>query len=81
MFLPKATSNLLLTLFCGISCNISLNDTGDTESFGISIPTVLFPGIGASILTSFLARAREISLLIPKSLLNLVPVEPLIHTV
>jgi hypothetical protein len=40
---------------------------------GISIPTVLLPGIGASIRTSLAANAKAISLLIFKILLTLVP--------
>jgi hypothetical protein len=54
----------------------TIKENDDTElalSLANSIPTVFLPGIGASILTSFLASARAISLLIFKSLFNLVP--------
>ena len=51
----------------------SLSGTEAIFLFGISIPTVLLPGIGASILTSLAASARAISLLILVILLTLVP--------
>ena len=70
---PKATSILASLIFLGIELNTSLIGTAAIFLFGISIPTVLLPGIGASILTSLAARARAISLLILVILLTLVP--------
>ena len=73
MSLPRATASNWLLVWLGISSNVSLKVTICAASFGISIPTVLLPGIGAWILTSFLARAREISLFIVSILDTLVP--------
>ena len=52
---------------------ISLIDTGIIVWLGISIPTVLLPGIGASILTSFADNSSAISLDILSTLFTLVP--------
>lgn len=70
--LPKA-AHILASLFkfCGLS-STSLKVTLDIVGFGISIPIVLFPGIGAWIITSFAAKARAISLSIFKILLTFV---------
>ena len=72
-FLPKVTMIPYLWTKLLFASNISLNATALTDSFGISIPIVLFPGIGAWIRTSFAAKANAISLLIDKILLTLVP--------
>ena len=53
--------------------NTSLIGTLETFRLGISTPTVLFPGIGASILTSLAANASAISLLMLVIRLTLVP--------
>ena len=73
MFLPNATTSLLLSIDLGISSIISLNDTPTLVLFGSSIPIVLLPGIGACILTSFAARASAISLCILNTLFTFVP--------
>ena len=62
IFLPSGQSNLLLLLLAGTFSITSLKDTGVVSLLGISIPTVLLPGIGASILISFAASTRAISL-------------------
>ena len=76
MSFPKAaatTLNLWFSLCLFKSSNVSLKVTIWLFSFGISIPIVLLPGIGACILTSLLARASEISLFKPSILDTLVP--------
>ena len=71
--LPRATNNLLSDFSWTNFSMISLTKTVVGFSLDISIPTVLLPGIGAWIRTSFLASAKLISLLIPVSFDNLVP--------
>src|SRR5699024_12439910 len=44
-----------------MASSTSRNETIDTSWLGTSIPTADFPGIGASILISFAARAKAIS--------------------
>ena len=51
----------------------SLTGTLKVVLLGISTPTVVFPGIGASIRTSLAAKARAISLDKPVILLTFVP--------
>jgi len=73
IFLPKATASLLLSILFGISSIISLKDTDVFTLLGSSIPIVLFPGIGACILTSLAASAKAISRCILNTLLTFVP--------
>ena len=73
MFFPKIASNLELSFDFGTDSMTSRKPTVVIFSFGSSIPTVDLPGIGASIRTSFLAIAKEISRLILSSLLTFVP--------
>ena len=47
MFLPRATNNLLFSLFAGTDSKISRKPTGVMVSLANSIPTVDLPGIGA----------------------------------
>ena len=58
---PKQNSSFLLSNSLGIDCINSFICTGVFSTFGISIPTALFPGIGASIRRSVAANAILIS--------------------
>ena len=60
-FFPNVTNNLLSCNFGGTFSKISLTVTIVVTLFGTSIPIVRFPGIGASILTSFTASAKASS--------------------
>ena len=73
IFLPKVTSNFESRILFGTVSNTSLTVTIEVTLFGISIPIVDLPGIGASIRTSLAASAKAISLCIDKTLLSLVP--------
>ena len=75
MSLPKQTGNFISELIIlGLQLsNTSLIATPTGFLLGISIPTVVLPGIGASIRTSIAAKARAISLDKPVILLILVP--------
>ena len=76
--LPSATRILFAPLFCQVASSTSLKPTEDISRFGISIPIVFLPGIGACIRTSFAAIAKAISLLIPTILLTFVPLGTII---
>ena len=70
---PNVTNNPFF-IFSGFTLVItSFILTGLTSRFGISTPIVLFPGIGASIRTSFAASANAISLFMLLILLSFVP--------
>jgi len=71
--LPSPTASKLFSLGAGNFDNTSLNDTAVFTLLGSSIPIVLFPGIGACILTSLAAKLSAISFCIDNSLLTLVP--------
>ena len=58
---PSPTARIVLSLGAGNLDNISLNETAEFTLLGSSIPIVLFPGIGACILTSLAAKLRAIS--------------------
>ena len=74
MSLPSPAVNFVLSLFSLFKpSSVSRSVTVWALSFGISIPTVFLPGIGAWIRTSFLASAKAISRFIPRSLESLVP--------
>ena len=73
MSCPNVTRSFFSSSSGLIDSSISLTVTMAVCAFGISIPTVFLPGIGACILTSFAARARAISLFIPSILLSFVP--------
>ena len=66
-------SNLEPSNFLGIPANISFIFTSLVLGLGSSIPIVLFPGIGACILTSLAASAKAISRCILNTLLTFVP--------
>ena len=70
---PSPTASTAELVCLGIASSVSLKVTIWGASLGISIPTVLFPGIGAWILISFFASASDISLFIVKSFDTLVP--------
>ena len=72
--LPKAMFNLPSPLVKSISLIL----TALTDEFGISIPIVFLPGIGAWILTSLAAIARAISLLMLVIRFTLVPLGTII---
>ena len=61
MSFPRPTASILFSLGAGSLDNISLKDTAEFTLLGSSIPIVLFPGIGAYILTSLAAKLRAIS--------------------
>lgn len=71
------TSNKSSGLVCAFS-HISRKPTMATSELGISIPTTDLPGIGASILTSFAAKARAKSSWRFKIRLTFTPVAGLI---
>ena len=73
MSLPKDTKILAFCWDSGIFPRTSLILTADITGFGISIPTVFLPGIGASILILLADNARAISLSKLTILLSLVP--------
>ena len=73
MSLPKVANKVESLSDFGTLSNISLTVTNEDTLFGISIPIVDLPGIGATIRTSLAARAKAISLCIPETLFNLVP--------
>ena len=70
---PRGAKSFDESNFLGIPARMSFILTSLVLGLGISIPIVLFPGIGACILTSFAASARAISLFILSILFTLVP--------
>ena len=69
--LPMPTSNLYLD--GNLSSKTSFRVTSEILSLGTSIPTAERPGIGASIRTSFAAKANAMSLWRLTILLTLTP--------
>ena len=70
---PRGATSLEVSSFLGIPTSMSFIFTSLVIGFGISIPIVFFPGIGACILTSFAASAKAISLFMLKILFTFVP--------
>ena len=71
--LPKVSGISDLIFLNSLESISSLRETASFSLFGTSMPTTVFPGIGASILRSELARAIAILSLNPTILDNFIP--------